>query len=214
MKYDSINLNSPYNLFTGDKPKKRTIQKSEDVSEKNIGILSEALDGATDFRDAKRIIGIAAGNDYIEKINETTYKTGKYVLKTFLRVSGEGQAKSLEKLTKQNISIAPKLVYTRNYGDYTIIITQIDGLEEGGLVPFSQGYKLLSDGAKQDAYRDVQKVLKMGYVNQAMLYGDSNWYITPKSKKIMVVDWKPLRSVREGESIELLNDMYKTIFNK
>lgn len=184
----------------------------QDSAKESIDILCSDLDNACDYKDAKIKLAMASENNIIERINETTYKNGDYVIRTFLKVSGENQATMLNKLTSQDISIAPKLIYSKNYGDYTIIITKIDGLSEGKLIPFNQGYNTIGDSAKTKAYKDTQKLLKLGYINQAMLNGNSAWYITPKSKKIVVLDWKNLRKVQDGEATSILNNIHQTIF--
>ena len=98
--------------------------------------------------------------------------------------------------------------------DDSILVTKISGTNGKDLIPLHQGYNLLDDEAKKSAYADVQKLIKMGVVNQDMLKGDSCWYITPDSKQLVIPDWHHLRPIDADEGKDILNSVHAVLFKK
>lgn len=181
----------------------------------NISELMAKFQKASSRDEVIGILNEAVKNNEMEKIDDITFRCGNYIFQDLLKISGEPQSKILNELNKNNISIAPKLVGSFTFGNYTTLVTEIDGLEGEDLIPLNEGYNKLDDLSKKEAFNDVKKLLSAGVINQGMFTrGNANWFITPNSKKIIITDWKGLRPVDNKERQNLLSACYHTIFNK
>ena len=180
----------------------------------NISSMIDFIQGSPSYENVERYIKNAIKAGELEEINPITYRSGDYIVRDILRHNGENYANTLKGLTEKNIRIAPQFVEVVHFDDETILFTKIDGTGGKDLIPIAQGYSMLSDEAKQDAYKDVQRLLKAGLVNNNMLRGDYAWYITPESKKLIIPDWKPLRPIDASEANNILNTVYHTLFRK
>lgn len=180
-----------------------------------IHSLIESLNNSNNRNDMVKVFSDAVTNGQINKIDPITYRSGDYIIRDVLSYSGEAESKILKELTEKGISIAPKFVASVTKGDYTTIVTKIDGTDGEDLIPFSQGYNLLDETAKMKAFKDVRRLVQANLINQAIfMRGDSAIFITPKTKQIVIPSWNMLRPIENDEKQSILNDCRDILFKK
>lgn len=188
--------------------------KGVEMSDK-IKSLIDSLNNAEDRIEMAEIFADAVDSGEIEKIDPITYRSGDYIIRDVLTYVGQRESQFLKELTKKGISIAPQFVDSVTKGDYTTIVTKIDGMNGEDLIPFSQGYNLLDDAAKRRAFQDVKKLVQVNLINQAIFTrGNAAIYITPKTKQIVIPSWKMLRPIENDEKQSILNDCYNIFFKQ
>lgn len=205
-----------YSLGLKPSFKKNTNSFSKGTNMPNqIKALIDALTDAKNRDDMAKVFADSVENGTIKKLDPITYRSGDYFIRDLLKFNGEPESKFLDELTKKNIKIAPQLVGSVTNGNYTTIITKIDGLDGGDLIPFSQGYGLLDDSAKSAALKDLSKLVNANVINQAIFSrGHGALFVTPKSKQIVIPSWDMLRTIEPNEKQSILNECHKILFNK
>ena len=154
-------------------------------------------------------------NDELIKHSGTSYKYKDYYIDAMFSYYANSRINTLQKLNDANIHMAPELVALTKKDGTEYLFTRISGTENGELIPFEKGYHLLSDEAKRDAYRDIQKILKLGIDNVAMNRSTSVWFITPENPRVVVQHWNNIRSLDNYDNQqELLNMYYRKLFRK
>ncbi|MBQ9245087.1 hypothetical protein IJ182_02335 [bacterium] len=207
MNIPQINNIKFYNSF------KSTIsEKKDDTMQNEIQSLIQCTKDARDYEEASKILKNASIDEKINQVDPITYKSGDYVISEVLKKYADNYTGVLQKLTEKGISIAPKFVDSVDKGNFTILFTEIPGMNGQELVPYYQGEKMLAPEAKQDAYKDVQRLLKVGIVNNKMLRSTSSWFVTPESKKIIIPDWSSLSIVGDEERAPILNKFHNMLF--
>lgn len=180
-----------------------------------IKSLIESLNNAENRSEMAQIFADAVERGEIEKLDPITYRSGNYIIRDVLTYAGEKESQFLKELTKKGISIAPQFVDSVTKGDYTTIVTRIDGMDGEDLIPFSQGYNLLDDAAKRKAFQDVKKLVQANLINQAIFTrGNAAICITPKTKQIVIPSWSMLRPIENNEKQSILNDCYNIFFKQ
>lgn len=191
-----------------------TSPKGNDMPE-HIKALVDALKNAESREDMVKVFADAVENGDIEKLDPITYRSGDYFIQDKLSFRGESEGQILKELTKKNISIVPQYVDSVTKGDYTTLVTKIEGMNGEDLIPFSQGYNLLDTKAKSDAFQDVKKLVQANLINQAIFTrGNGALFVTPKTKKIVVPYWNMMRTIEPNEKQPILNEWHRILFNK
>ena len=211
---DINSINSYNGIYVNNKKQGESENKKAEKMSKTNEILLASIQLAEDHNDVKAILKSAVKNNRIKQIGTLLYQADDYIYADLLKFYGEPQANNLKKVAEKDIKIAPKFVDLIEKGNYSVLVTKIDGLNGKDLIPFSQGYNLLSEDAKKSAYADVQKLLGAGIINQDMLRGDNAWYINPETKEIVVPFWDKIRPTDANEAPQILDTLYKTIFKK
>ncbi len=211
---DINSINSYNGIYVNNKKQGESENKKAEKMSKTNEILLASIQLAEDHNDVKAILKSAVKNNRIKQIGTLLYQADDYIYADLLKFYGEPQANNLKKVAEKDIKIAPKFVDLIEKGNYSVLVTKIDGLNGKDLIPFSQGYNLLSEDAKKSAYADVQKLLGAGIINQDMLRGDNAWYINPETKEIVVPFWDKIRPLDANEAPQILEALYKTIFKK
>ncbi len=151
----------------------------------------------------------------LEKINDTLYKYGEYRVQLGFEGYYHQYPDKMKKLEENNISIAPKLADVARNGTSMYMFFKLPGTSSGELIPYHRGKHLLSDEAKQEAFNDLKKLTKLGYVNQKMLRNAQLWTITPEAPhKILVPEWNSLRDIENEEREEVLSHYQKLLFGR
>ena len=211
---DINSINSYNGIYVNNKkPNESGNKKAEKMSETNE-ILLASLQVAENHDDVKAILKSAVKNNRIKQIGTLLYQADDYIYADLLKFYSDPQAQNLKKVAEKDIKIAPKFIDLVEKGNHSVLVTKIDGLNSKDLIPFKEGYKLLSDDSKKSAYKDIQKLLSMGIINQDMLRGDNAFFINPETKEIVVPFWDKLRPVDQNEAPQILDSLYKTIFKK
>ena len=211
---DINSINSYNGIYVNNKKSDESVNKKAEKMSKTNEILLASLQFAEDHNDVKAILKSAVKNNRIKQIGKLLYQADDYIYADLLKYYGAPQAQNLKKVAEKDIKLAPKFVDLIEKGNYSVLVTKIDGLNGKDLIPLSQGYSMLSDDAKKSAYADVQKLLGTGIVNQDMLRGDNAWYINPETKEIVVPFWDKIRPLDSNEAPQILEALYKTIFKK
>jgi hypothetical protein len=211
---DINSINSYNGIYVNNKKQDESENKKAEKMSKTNEILLASIQFAEDHNDVKAILKSAVKNNRIKQIGTLLYQADDYIYADLLKFYGEPQANNLKKVAEKDIKIAPKFVDLIEKGNYSVLVTKIDGLNGKDLIPFSQGYNLLSEDAKKSAYADVQKLLGAGIINQDMLRGDNAWYVNPETKEIVVPFWDKIRPTDTNEAPQILDTLYKTIFKK
>ena len=207
MEINSINLYNK-NGITAEKAEKESGKMTEDNT-----ILIAQLNAAKDYKDEELIMKSALKANKIKQISSLVYQSDDYFYADLLQFNSKVQAHNLKKLTEAQIGIAPKFIDYIEKGSYGMLVTQIKDLkEQHKLMPLSEGYSLLSDEEKHSAYKDVQKLLKMGIINQEMLRGDRAFYVNSANNKIIVPSWEQIRPIDNGEAESILSTIHSTLF--
>ena len=209
-----INSVNNYNKINKDNGNLAHGKKEEQKVSETNEILLASLKDAENHNDIESFLASAVNNHHIRQIGTLLYQSDDYIYADLLKFYAEPQAKSLKRLSEKKLGIVPKFVDLIEKGNYSVLVTQIEGLNGKDLIPFSKGYNLLSEEAKKSAYQDVQKLLAIGLINQDMLRGTNAFYINPETKEVVVPFWDKLRPINGNEAPEILNTLYKTIFNK
>lgn len=210
-------INNNFNVYSSKLPiTEGTKTRNKEINmPDNISAIVNQFKKASSKEEVLEILKKAVSANELEQLDSITYRCGDYLIEDLLRISGEPQSKILEQLNKSKIGLAPTFVDSFTFGNYTTLITKIDGMNGEDLIPFNQGYNLLDDDSKKSALDDVKKLLNIGVINQNMFTrGNANWFITPKSKKIVIKEWRGLRPVENIERQDILTSCYHTIFNK
>src|SRR5574344_1088475 len=143
---------------------------------------------------------ISKNNKNFKQLSTNLYKYKDYYVEGLYKRDANKRCDILKKLQDANINIAPKLVNKAEKQSTMYLISNVPGTENGDLIPYQDGYKLLSDKAKKSAYKDVQKMLKLGINNNAMSRGTSSWFVTPQNSRVVIMDWDNIRPLNDFDN--------------
>lgn len=197
------------------------LPKSGETPLKKVQPLDEFMNTlVTKIKDAKssdeadKLLLDMGNNNELEMIDYTMFKHDDYHVETMLNCFGEPVANNLKTLKKLNLNCVPELVETIKKDNGLYLITKMSGTKDGNIKPyFLDGASKVSKEAKLDAYHDMQKLTKSGYIDSQNLKAN-NWYYTPENK-IMLPNWQNLRKIQPDESQkEILETYYKILFNE
>lgn len=191
-----------------------TVLKESEPIDKFMTSLIAKIEDAKSSEQADKLLLDMSEQNNLETVDYTMFKHGDYHIETYLNHFGKPVADNLKKLQNLNLNIVPELVSTINKDDGLYIITKLSGTKNGNLKPyFVDGAEKVSKEAKLDAYRDMQKLTKEGYIDSQNLRA-GNWFYTPENK-ILLPNWQNLRKIQPNESQkEILDTYYKIIFNE
>ena len=188
-------------------------EKSDENMPGAIKSVIDILKSAQNYNEVeKTLFNLVDSGDLKAMDSYTTFNSGDYYIKCMSRLIGQKYSKMIEALGQNDIKIAPEYIVSSDMIDDSVLITRISGTNGEDLIPMRKGYNLLDDDTKRSAYADVQKLVKLGLINQDMLRGDSCWYIVPGSKKLVIPDWHHLRPIDNNEGKDILNFVYSTLF--
>ena len=120
----------------------------------------------------------------------------------------------LEGLRQHGIEIVPEFVCANATKEvFSLLVYKVKGADEGSLIKFEEGYKLLSSSVKNRAYSDIKKLIDAGMGNYDIT-NKGNLYITPdKEHRIVVVDWEKMYQIKDVETkLTALDRVRKKIY--
>ena len=118
-------------------------------------------------------------------------------------------------LNNAQVSLAPKFIksVTSDAG-FSATFTQIGDTYSENLKDFNKFYNSVSKEEKENAYANIQKLLKLGIINNKILARNA-FEVTPNTHKIVVSDWDSVSHVsNKDDKLQFLNVARETIFRK
>lgn len=202
------NLNYP-NIKT-DVKNTKGVNMPEDISS-----IVSSMKTADSYDAVHEILSKNVEEGKLEKLDIMTYRCGDYLISDILTFQADREGKFLKELTKRDFSIAPKFVDSVQFGDFTVLVTKIEGMDGEDLIPFSEGYNSLDDKAKSEAFKDIKKLVDLNLINQALfIRGNSSIYITPKTKQVVIPSWQMLRPIEQNEKKDILDTCRNILFKE
>lgn len=151
-------------------------------------------------------------NENLKEITPVLFKYQNFIIQIFHKLYGEPYLKKLRMLDKNDVNIAPKLINFVYKENSIYLISHISGSKTGDLIPIENGYQMLSQTRKERAFKDLKKLINLGYFNQKAL-GKSEWYITPDNKALVIPDWTELKAIRKDEEEKTLKNLQSILFS-
>lgn len=150
----------------------------------------------------------------LEQVNGNFYKYKDFHILELLQKDGINYSNKLKTLNKLNLSITQKHIETIDKGNRVYIITQIPGTEKSELIPlWKRGTQNLSKENKLEAFKDLQKLTKAGYVDDNILHSNENWYVNSENK-IIIPTFKHLRPMTPNDNPQRIIEKYYNILFK
>lgn len=189
------------------------MKKKQQLDEFMTSLITKIKDAKSAEQADKLLIDMSEQNE-LETIDYTIFKHGDYHITTCLSHFGQPVVNNLKRLQDLNLNIVPEFISTINKNDGLYIITRFPGTKNGNLKPFyDNGAEKVSKEAKLDAYHDMQKLTKAGFIDSQHLKSNS-WFYTPENT-IILPNWQNLRKIQPDESQkEILDTYYKILFNE
>ena len=190
------------------------------LPEKLTKFLSD-VEKTTDYNSYWETINRFLEENPNAKINENKeIKFGEYIIKPSMDIDAEYDKSVLSGLKKKGISMAPEfLTCANNKEGFAVSVLKIDGTKNCNLIDYHKGYSLLTDESKQEAYKDLKKLLKLGIVNKAIFNGNA-LKINPDTKKIICTNWQDLcpieeydKGMQESARMNVMTKIFEKLFN-
>ncbi len=146
-------------------------------------------------------------------VNPTTFKINDVYAYLGFKDDANYYKELLTKLNKAKISIAPRFLksITSKSGS-SVTFVQIPGTSNGELQDYRKLYENVPIQNKKQAYLDVQKLLKLGIINNKILTRNA-FEVVPIENKIVISDWGAVSSVSSNvDKANILNIARETLF--
>ncbi len=178
------------------------INKRTNMSEKTNHINSEPfiseciknLKECTDIKEISQYLeNILKDNNQFNKLSNTVYKYKDYYINIGKKFILSPQVYGMTQYKDMNLSCMPVLVdyiECKNKKD-CVLITKIPDTQDDLPVPYGENNSLVTLDAKQEFMQDINKMLEKGLTNR-QIDDMNNWYIIPKTGKILISDWSEL----------------------
>ena len=118
------------------------------------------------------------------------------------------------KLNDANISLAPQYLKSINSkSGFSATITKIAGTDTENLRNFYKSYDTLTKQNKESAYTDIQKLLKLGLMNNKVL--SRNAFEVTANGRIVIPNWDGVAHISTNQDkMNVLNVARETLFQK
>jgi hypothetical protein len=147
-----------------------------------------------------------------KEIGGVLFKHEDFAIQTLLTRFNQEYDKNLKLLKGLELKIVPQHIETFEKGDRIFIITKVPGTKNSELAElWKGGYKRVSKEAKLEAYKDLQKLTKAGYVDDQILRSNMLWFYAPDNNTVMLPVWDCLRKIQPDESQEAIIERYHNI---
>ena len=146
-------------------------------------------------------------------VNPTTFKINDVYAYLGFKDDANYYKELLTKLNKAKISIAPRFLksITSKSGS-SVTFVQIPGTSNGELQDYRKLYENVPIQNKKQAYLDVQKLLKLGIINNKILTRNA-FEVVPIENKIVISDWGAVSSVSSNvDKANILNIARESLF--
>ncbi len=175
-------------------------------------LISKIKEASSTIEVDNLLINISRLDGKLKQIDYVNFKYNDYNILTTKKFYGEPLVKNLEKLNNLGLNIVPELVSVLEKGNGLYIITKNTGTKEGILKRYNPiASSSISRDAKLQAYKDMLKLTKAGFIDESVFRGKF-WYYTPENK-ILIPMWKDLRVISPTESKkEIVERYYRIIF--
>ena len=157
-----------------------------------------------------------------EFLDPNFIKDKGFYLKANLPAEAENLEYTLKNFKKKGFTISPEFVRTINTDSgLSVTLMHLPRCEQGKMLDFKQNYNLLSQIAKEKAYKDFRQLNDMEIVNLDVMLDSGALKITPQfPHQIVCEDWSsvvPLNEYRmnyepQSSSFEVLHKYYNKIF--
>lgn len=146
-------------------------------------------------------------------VNPTTFKINDVYAYLGFKDDANYYKELLTKLNKAKISIAPRfLKSTTSKSGSSVTFVQIPETSNRELQDYRKLYKDVPIQNKKQAYLDVQKLLKLGIINNKILTRNA-FEVVPIENKIVISDWGAVSSVSSNvDKANILNIARETLF--
>lgn len=185
--------------------------KSSKTVDSYIGDIIKSLKESDSAANACKVLEDAVKEGNLTVKNGVLYKHNDYTIQNMLKIYGEGYKNNLQKIDKLGLEITPEYIDTVEKQNELFIVTKLAGAANDDLIPYRQVKDKVSDKDKLAAFKDLQKLTKAGFVDDAVLNGNG-WFVVPATNKIMLPVWQCLRPLQKHEAKAVLEQYYNIIF--
>ena len=149
--------------------------------------------------------------DSFQAIDLNLFKYRDIYIRTGKVFNLEVVAEVLKNIADLNLKTAPILVENilcKNNEDM-VLITKINGCVND-LEKYLKLKNELDESSKNEILEDFDKLATKGIYNQAMLEGQSNWFVIVDTKKVYIDNWEQLNYFNENQE-ELRNNLLELL---
>lgn len=177
--------------------------------------LEEIIVSAQDYDSFYDIFDNLKEQNLGNYVNATTFKLNDVYIYLGFNKDADYYKNLFTRLNDAQVSLAPKFIKTiESEGGFSATFTQIEDTSNDSLKDFYKLYKCISQQDKQNAYSDIQKLLKLGLMNNKILTRNA-FEITPNTHRIVISDWDSVMHVSSNEDkLKFLNIARETLFRE
>lgn len=176
-------------------------------------LINEMKEAKTSKDVIKLLFDKVHNTDQLKEFNGIRFQHKAYNIENFYKADGAPYERNLKTLNDLDLSIVPKHIDTIEKDGEYFVITKLPQTETGEIIQLRAGTKDVSKEQKIDAYNDLQKLTKAGYVDDNVLNSDRNWFCSKDKHNIIIPDWSKLRPITSSDSTQsILTNYYNKLF--
>ncbi|MBE5804348.1 MAG: hypothetical protein E7316_07545 [Clostridiales bacterium] len=173
------------------------------------------MHAASGYEEMHQLLAEGVFEEELTKIDTITYSCGDYIIEDVLSLPVKEKITVLKRLNEKHLRIFPEYIDSQVFGDFCILIIRIDGTNGEAMIPFRQGYQLLSEEARMEAYKDIERLVRAKLFVRSILSARYNpLLITPVTHRLVLGNWMFVEIIKAEEVEDILDDVYRLIFGK
>lgn len=168
-----------------------------------------------DYQAMHQLLFDAVREEKFTALSNILYVCGDYFIEDLLSFRMNEQIAILKMVNSKHLQIFPEYVDSRFFGDFCVRIIRIEGIGGQALIPFREGWHMLSAEARTAAYNDIERVVRANLFVRSILSERYNpLMITPVSHRVVLPNWMHLDIIKPEEADDILSDVRRLLFGK
>lgn len=180
-------------------------------SNSTLGEFCSKLKQSQGSDKAIQMLKTAVVDGVLEQKNGVLFKHKDYTIQCMLKYYADSYLRNAKFIDSLNLSTAPEIIDVFEKDEVVFILSKLNGTTEGDLIPYQQAKSKVSKEDKMAAFKDLQKLVKSGHIDNNIAEGRL-WFVTPDDNKIMFPSWEAVRPLDKNEGDKILNECYNRLF--
>lgn len=187
--------------------------KTGTIDERILEVIN-ALSEANRSEDAIKYLLAACKVGEFEQIGGNLFTKDNYFIKNLFKRDGMLYDATLKKLGSLKLDITPKHIKTISKDSDAFIVGKYNCTDGSKIGLLYEHIKEVPKEQKITAYKDIQKMVKKGFISDDILRNPEAWKVSLTDKKILLGSDITIRPIEKGENKTIIERVHNIIFDQ